>query len=50
MLANKLKINGGKTEFMVIGSKHNLSKLNIHSIKIGDTEIKPVFEKSWSHD
>ena len=42
MLANKLKINDGKTEFMMIGSKHNLNKLNINSIKIGDTEIKPV--------
>ena len=42
MLANKLKINDGKTEFMIIGSKHNLSRLNINSIKIGDTEIKPV--------
>ena len=42
MLANKLKINDGKTEFMIIGSKHNLSRLNITSIKIGDTEIKPV--------
>ena len=42
MVANKLKINDGKTEFMIIGSKHNLSRLNINSIKIGDTEIKPV--------
>lgn len=42
MLANKLKINDGKTEFMIIGSKHNLSKLNINSIKIGDAEIKAV--------
>ena len=42
MLANKLKINDGKTELMIIGSKHNVSKLNISSIKIGDAEIKPV--------
>ena len=43
MLANKLKINDRKTEFVIIGSKHNLSQLNINDIKIGDAEIKQLF-------
>ena len=39
---NKLKINDSKTEFLIIGSKHQLNKITIDSIKIGDSEIKPV--------
>ena len=35
-------MNDRKTDFMIIGSKHNLNKLNANSIKIGDAEIKPV--------
>ena len=31
-----------KRSFMIIVSKHNLIELNFDSIKIGDTEIKPV--------
>ena len=42
MLVNKLKINDSKTEFLIIGSKHQLNKITIDSIKIGDSEIKPV--------
>ena len=42
MLVNKLKINDSKTEFLIIGSKHQLSQITIDSIKIGDSEIKPV--------
>ena len=42
MLVNKLKINDSKTEFLIIGSKHQVDKITIDSIKIGDSEIKPV--------
>ena len=43
MLVNKLKINDSKTaEFLIIGSKHQLNKITIDSIKIGDSDIKPV--------
>ena len=42
MLVNKLKINDSKTEFLIIGSKHQLSKITIDSIKIGDSEKRPV--------
>jgi hypothetical protein len=39
---NKLCNNGDKTEFMVIGSKHNLQKLETNSITVNKTEIKAV--------
>ena len=42
MLVNKLKINDSKTEFLIIGSKHQLNEITIDSIKIGDSEIEPV--------
>ena len=42
MLVNKLNINDSKTEFLIIGSKHQLNKITIDSIKIGDSDIKPV--------
>ena len=42
MLVNKLKINDSKTEFLIIGSKHQLNKITIDSIKIGDSDIQPV--------
>ena len=42
MLVKKLKINDSKTESLSIGSKHQLNKITIDSIKIGDSEIKPV--------
>jgi hypothetical protein len=39
---NKLCNNGDKTEFMVIGSKHNLQKVETNSITVNNTEIKAV--------
>ena len=42
MLENKLNIIDSKTEFLIIGSKHQLNKITIDSIKIGDSDIKPV--------
>ena len=37
-----LKLNDDKTEFMLIGSRQQLSKLSIPHITIGDSEICPV--------
>ena len=42
MVANKLKINDGKTEFLLIGSKKQLNKVTIDSIRIGESEIQPA--------
>jgi hypothetical protein len=39
---NKLCNNGDKTEFMVIGSKHNLQILETNTITVNNTEIKAV--------
>ena len=39
MIAHKLKMNDAKTEFVIIGSNPNLSKVNINSIQIGDTHV-----------
>ena len=35
MLADRLKINDDKTEFLVIGTKQQLAKVNIDSINVG---------------
>jgi hypothetical protein len=42
LLKNKLKINDDKTIFMLLGSTFWLNRLNLDSLKVGDTEIKPV--------
>ena len=42
MLANKLKMNDSKTEFIVIGSRQQLAKLQFDSIKVGDSVVKMV--------
>ena len=38
MVADKL-MNDGKTEFMIVGTKPQLAKVDINNIKIGSTEI-----------
>ena len=44
MYQDKLKINDSKTEFLIIGSRQQLLKINPCSIRVGSTEIKPVSE------
>ena len=45
LTANKLKLNTTKTEFMVIGSKHNLTKVQSDpTITIGNNNIKRVYQ------
>ena len=39
---NKLCNNGDKTEFMIIGSKNNLQKLEANSITVNNIQIKAV--------
>jgi exonuclease III len=39
MLSHKLKINDSKTEYVLIGTKHMLSKVHSSSLKVGDTNI-----------
>ena len=40
MLTDKLKlINDDKTEFMLIGTKQQLSKVNIDSLTVGNIDV-----------
>ena len=41
MLQDKLKINDAKTEFVLIGTRPQLKKVDIDSLKIGDSVITP---------
>ena len=42
MLENRLKLNDGKTEFILIGTKYWLNKVQFDNIDIGNTNIKAV--------
>ncbi|RMX51925.1 hypothetical protein pdam_00012175, partial [Pocillopora damicornis] len=38
----RLLINDSKTEFLVVGSRHQLSKIAIDSITVGDSTVQPL--------
>ena len=42
MLSDKLKLNDNKTEFLIIGTSQQLAKVDISSIRVGDSDISPV--------
>ncbi|KAL9984297.1 hypothetical protein ACROYT_G006572, partial [Oculina patagonica] len=42
MLSNRLLINDTKTEFLIIGSRQQLSKIHIDKITVGESTIEPV--------
>ena len=46
MLSDKLKLNSEKTEFLIIGTRQQLSKINVPdlSIAIGDCRVEPSTE------
>ena len=41
MAANYLKLNDSKTDFMILGSSHNLKNVTTTHIKIGDEKVLP---------
>ncbi|XP_068738659.1 uncharacterized protein [Montipora capricornis] len=41
LVSHRLMFNDTETELLIIGSKHQLSKVSIDSIKVGDSQIKP---------
>ena len=41
-IENELMINDIKTEFAIFGTRQQLAKVGIASVKVGDTDIKPV--------
>jgi len=40
MIANTLKLNGNKTEAMVVGTRNVLEKVTTREMKIDDSKIK----------
>ena len=42
MRDDKLSLNDGKTEFLIIGTERQLSKVSIDKIKVGQAEVTPV--------
>ena len=42
MVGNKLKLNMGKTEFLVVGSSHNLRAQPSLTLRVGNTVVKSV--------
>ena len=42
MITNKLKMNDRKTEFLLIGSRQQLERVNIPSIRVGTDNISPI--------
>ena len=39
---NKLKLNDEKTEFVVIGTRQQLAKVNIDALRVGDANFDSV--------
>ena len=42
MSRNKLIVNSGKTEVMIIGTRQQLAKVELCSLHVGDVEVSPV--------
>ena len=43
MINDKLMLNDDKTEFLVIGTSKQLSKVSVSSIRVGDVDVIPVY-------
>ena len=42
MIRNRLMMNNDKTEFLLIGTKQQLVKVNINHVKVGSANIVPT--------
>ena len=42
MITDKLKLNDDKTEFSIIGTRQQLSKVDIEKLSVGDVSVAPV--------
>ena len=42
MITDKLKLNDGKTEFLIIGTRQQLSKVHIEKLSVGDVSVAPA--------
>ena len=43
MINDKLMLNDGKTESLVIGTNKQLSNVSVSSIRLGDVDVIPVY-------
>ncbi len=39
MLADKLKLNDGKSEFMIIGTRQQLAKVSVDTLRVGNVQL-----------
>jgi len=44
VLSDRLKLNDDKTEFIIIGTRQQLAKVKIESIRVGDSTTTPASE------
>ena len=42
MIEDKLRLNESKTEFMIVGTRQQLAKVNIDQLCVGESSIVPV--------
>ena len=42
MIMDKMKINDIKTEFLIIGTKQQLNKVNIKTLSVGNSAVAPA--------
>ena len=42
MISDNLMLNDYKTEFLIIGTRQQLAKVNINCIRVGSTDVCPV--------
>ena len=42
MIKDELPLNDNKTEFMIIGTREQLAKVNIDGLSVGESIIAPV--------
>jgi len=42
MISDNLMLNDDKTEFLILGTRQQLAKVNIDNIKVGSAEVTPV--------
>ena len=42
MLHDKLKLNDSKTNFILIGTRQQLSEVDVDSLCVGDSKVAPV--------
>ena len=42
MISDNLMLNDDKTEFLIIGTRQQLAKVNINCTRVGSTDVCPV--------